>query len=64
MIARNWKLGKVGIGGLWAPRSENPDLGHPEIEACCAGLLAEEFGDGGDYGLLLVFAEFGEDGER
>ncbi len=22
---------------------------------------AEEFGDGGDYGLLLVFAEFGED---
>ncbi len=24
---------------------------------------AEEFGDGGDYGLLLVFAEFGEDGQ-
>ena len=24
---------------------------------------AEKFGDGGDYGLLLVFAQFGEDGQ-
>ena len=54
------------------PRSQIRDRGHPHPEVMatvkrplneCENTLAQECGDGGDDGLLFVFAEFGEDGQ-